>query len=266
MIIFAKLHFLIIYSVNSNNIMHFDVINLKETESTNSYARELIEKQECKEGIVISTLCQTKGKGQGSNKWDSNAGENITATWILKPEFLLPSEQFLISQMGSLAVSDCLFEIGGINTLIKWPNDIYFNLSKIAGILIEHIIEGDSIKYSIIGIGININQQTFSQQLPNPISLRNITNNYFDLKKVLLKLTSNIDKRYEKLRTGQFDTIRIEYLKKILFLNEYRIFLISGEKVEAKVEGVNNDGRLVLSTKENKKLCLAMNEVSYCIA
>lgn len=245
--------------------MYFEVINLNETKSTNLYAQELIAKQDCNEGLVISTLNQTHGKGQGNNKWNSSIGENITASWILKPNFLIPSQQFLINQVVSLAVSDCLFEIEEINTCIKWPNDIYYKLLKIAGILIEHIIEGNQIKYSIIGIGVNINQENFPKDLPNPVSLKNITKKNYNLNDILLKLSENINKRYEYLKARQFDIIKNDYSNRILFIEEYRVFIVKGEKAEAKIIGINDDGRLILSLKNNKKLYFAMNEVSYCI-
>ena len=137
-------------------------------DSTNSQAnRELAD---APHGSVWVADFQTAGRGQRGNKWESKAAENLTFTILLRPAFLHPSQQFLISQIASLGVLRYL-NSKGLEAKIKWPNDIYIGNRKICGMLIENSISADKMSASIVGIGLNLNQREFSSDAPNPTSL-----------------------------------------------------------------------------------------------
>ena len=121
---------------------------------------------------VVSTYNQTAGRGQRGNSWESEPHKNLTFSVLLKPQHIIAREQFYISEIVSVAIVNTLRKyIIDQPIAIKWPNDIYVNDDKICGILIENTLSGYSISQSIAGIGININQQTFLSNAPNPISL-----------------------------------------------------------------------------------------------
>ena len=152
-----------------------DIIWLESTDSTNEEAGRRI--SDLDNLSVLSAVRQTEGRGQRGNSWSSNDGENLTFSIVLKygnGEGFIPeiraADQFAISEAAALAVVDLLASYD-IEAKIKWPNDIYVGNRKICGILIENAIRGSYIANSIIGIGLNVNQQTFDPSLPNPTSM-----------------------------------------------------------------------------------------------
>ena len=145
-----------------------DILWLDIAESSNDEARKAIDSLD--NLSVVAVRCQTKGRGQRTNIWLSEAGENLTFSIVLKDLKILPVEQIAISQITALSVVDYLAR-HGISAKIKLPNDIYVDSKKICGILIEHSIRSNKIMWSIIGIGINVNQTVFPSSLPNPTSI-----------------------------------------------------------------------------------------------
>ena len=151
-----------------------DIIWLERVDSTNDEARRHI--SEIDNLSVVSALEQTKGRGQRGNTWLSLAGENLTFSLIVKDFRIKSNEQAAISQATALSLTKLLGRYG-IEARIKWPNDIYTGDNKICGILIENSLKGVEIEWSIIGIGLNVNQTSFPEHLPNPTSMRLCTGN-----------------------------------------------------------------------------------------
>ena len=158
-------------------------INLKSIDSTNSYASELLRQNAPLEGTMIYTFDQHNGRGQRGNTWYSQPNKNATLSYILYPTFLQIEKQFLLNKITCLAVADLMAEIIGHSkgltqkdkaVQIKWPNDIYVGNKKISGILIENTLRETSIRSSIVGIGININQTDFTDAI-NATSLALLT-------------------------------------------------------------------------------------------
>lgn len=145
-----------------------DIIWLDKAESSNDEARKAIDALD--NLSVVAVRCQTAGRGQGTNSWVSAPGENLTFSVVLKDLDISASEVIAISQITALSVVDFL-KTHGITAKIKLPNDIYVGGRKICGILIENSICSGKLGWSIIGIGININQTVFPSHLPNPTSL-----------------------------------------------------------------------------------------------
>ena len=151
-----------------------DIIWLERVDSTNDEARRHI--SEIDNLSVVSALEQTKGRGQHGNTWLSMPGENLTFSLIVKDFRIKANEQSAISQATALSLTKLLGR-HGIEARIKWPNDIYAGDNKICGILIENSLKGMEIDWSIIGIGLNVNQTSFPEHLPNPTSMRLCTEN-----------------------------------------------------------------------------------------
>jgi BirA family biotin operon repressor/biotin-[acetyl-CoA-carboxylase] ligase len=238
-----------------------NIIHLNQVESTNCFAKEILNSPMAKNWTVIFTNNQTKGKGQRGNTWKSNPNENLAFSIIIETNINV-EKQFYISKIISLALMDYLSDYVD-NVRVKWPNDIYVNDKKIAGILIENIIQGSNVIKSIVGIGININQTTFDSNLPNPISLKQITNKTFILENVLIEILNNIYKYHESLNNYKFvDTI---YNKSLFGLNKILSFKEKDDSIfSAKILGTDESGKIKLETDEKIKF-YNLNEIKFII-
>ena len=162
------------------------IIRYDSLTSTNSFASKLLKYDDPEEGTVIISGYQTNGRGQGTNKWDSEKDINLLFSIILFPELILPYDHNFINIFVSLGICDYL-DLYFPGSKIKKPNDIYYGNDKMAGILIENSIIDDLIKSSIIGIGLNVNQTSFSPDLPNPISQKIGYRSYIRSKRMSVK-------------------------------------------------------------------------------
>ena len=170
------------------------LIELSEIDSTNMYAMEQIHAQKALSGSVYQTDFQTNGKGQHGRIWESHRGENLLCTYVLELNALkqgknwVPSEQLGLSAAVALGAQAFFMEFAGEETKIKKPNDIYWRDRKAGGILIENIVRGTDWTWTVIGIGLNINQTRFSNEAGNPVSLKQITGKDWDIKTMQKKL------------------------------------------------------------------------------
>lgn len=230
--------------------MRFEIkkIWLHETTSTNDYAYGLVNKGMASEGMLIASRFQTKGRGVGNNTWESEGGANLTFSVILSPGFLHPSEQFLLNQCISLAVAGFTDELAGKSSkiCIKWPNDIYAGEGKIAGILIQNIIQGNEIRYCIAGTGININQKKFYSDAPNPVSLWQITDRVFDIDQCLDLISGYIETEYHLLMSGAKSIINERYLSRLYRFNTPAEFIAEGVRFSGCIKGVTSFGQLIV--------------------
>ncbi len=231
--------------LNCNNVIEYD-----EVSSTNEMAEKMLSEEKPAEGTVIVARFQQKGRGTGSNTWESRAGENLLFSMILQPGKIKPEEQFVLNKMVSLAVMETVLSFApGKDITIKWPNDIYAGKKKIAGILTKNIISGDAIKNSIIGIGLNVNQVHFSHELPNPVSLKMLTGKTFDLKEVLHHLCKQMEYFYNMVIQGQFHTLDKLYLENLLHYGKKAKYKAQGKYFWGKICGVSNFGHLQVKEK-----------------
>lgn len=215
--------------------------------STNSYAKELIAKDTNHNlnGSAIFAHQQTEGKGQQGNTWWSTPNESLTFSLILYPEFLLPTQQFLISKITCLALIRWLADIG-IDAKIKWPNDIYVQNKKIAGILIENTIQQNAIKSSIVGIGININQDKFPELLPFANSVKRISTINFSIENCFNDILNHYDFIYLSLLQKKIAAIDLAYLNHLYGINTLLPFSYKGKIVQGTIKNVNVAGQLEL--------------------
>ena len=228
-------------------------IRLDSVDSTNRFAKELLSKTTPSEGTVIRTDKQYAGRGQFGSEWASEDGKNITLSVILYPKFLLAVQQFYLSVAVSLSVLEIIKSlIKDKKVTIKWPNDIYVDQKKIAGILIENTLNGIYLKESVIGIGININQEYFSSKLPNPTSIFLETNQKFDLDKIVLQLSSSLERHYSRLKSNKQKDLMIEYQNNLFRMGELSSFtsMENGEIVQGIIQGVEENGLLLLKIND----------------
>jgi len=212
-------------------------------QSTNSEAMTLIKEKKSEHGLIINTYVQTKGRGQHQNSWLSQDHQNLTFSMILHPQFLTPTEQFQLTIVCSLSIASFLTSLSGKMFHIKWPNDILYQNKKICGILIENIIKGKTIAHSIIGIGLNINQDSF--KIKEAISLSQITKTKYELDLLLDQLTDHMLSNYDRIQSNT-NILKKEYLQQLFQYEEWANYLVKGEIITGKIIGISEVGMLRL--------------------
>lgn len=234
-------------------MIDFKIDKVSETLSTNELLKSLADREPLPEGYTVVAVAQTAGRGQIGASWESQPGQNLTFSVLLRPDFLKADRMFMISKVVSLAIADYLQSTGGIFK-IKWPNDIYHFDSKICGTLIENQLMGDNIVYSIVGIGLNVNQEAFISDAPNPVSMFNIFDKKFDLTEELPKLLQQIGLWYQMLADGWEDKINETYLERLYRRGEQHEFVTSeGERFGGRIETVEPNGRLIVDTDNGQR-------------
>lgn len=241
-----------------------NIIQVKQVESTNIKLKKFIVEDDIPEGFVVVTENQTGGKGQGTNTWESEPGKNLTFSLLLRPDFLNAEDMFLISKVVSLGIIDYLNTIRKCFN-IKWPNDIYYRNKKVGGILIENQIQGNTIKYSVIGIGINVNQEQFVSDAPNPISLKTIFGKELALHECLESIVQQIGIWYDLLADGFIDDINQRYFDHLFRNQDYHDFSANGEVFHACIKSVEPDGQLVLKTPQGALRKFYFKEVAFVL-
>lgn len=209
------------------------LIELVETTSTNTHAMELIRQGGVAEGTVIWALYQSSGRGQQGNTWVAEKGKNLTFSLVIHPTFLAADKQFYLSKVTSLAVLGMLTEYlpaSQYDIQIKWPNDVLVTNHKIAGILIESILRGNSVQSSVIGLGLNVNQGSFEGHKRQATSLKILLNKEFDLKIVLELFCRHFEALYLNLKQGKFERLNKLYLNNLYRYNEFANYK-AGEKI-----------------------------------
>lgn len=241
--------------------------HIKEIPSTNSYLAQLCKDSKAKEFHTVITDNQTEGRGQRGNSWESSPGKNLTFSTVLYPTALEAKEQFYLSMTVAFAVVDALGSYtDGFS--IKWPNDIYWKNKKIAGILIENELEGKYIAQSIIGIGVNVNQEVFLSSAPNPISLYQITGTVFDRQEIFYKILRGIMGGYIFLE-NQYElavaNIRNLYQQKLYRKEGFYPYRDANGVFMAEIQEVESDGHLVLKDEKGYHRRYAFKEVEFIL-
>ncbi len=231
--------------------MTHNIIQLNETHSTNSYLNSLCQEHEISELTTVWAHFQTAGRGQRGNSWESEPNANLLFSFVLYPIFIDARKQFHVSQIVALAIQESLSQYTeGIT--IKWPNDIYWNEKKIAGILIENDLCGHHISRSIAGVGLNINQQAFVSDAPNPISLFQITKQLFNRQEVLEAILDKVATYYELLKQGDTTIIEERYMNALFRKSGYHTYRDTQETFSAQIIDIESSGKLILKdTEEN---------------
>ncbi len=243
--------------------MEWHIVKLQETRSTNTYLDNLDTETRQNEGCVVITHTQSAGRGQRGNTWEAEPGQNLTFSYLLRPKAVAAREQFVLSQAVSLAVVDVLSRYAD-GFSVKWPNDIYYKDSKIAGILIEHHLSGMNISRTIVGIGLNINQQQFLSDAPNPISLRQITGKEYCLEDILNEVLQATAIRYDQC-TENRELLQSNYASALYRKDGFYTYRDANGEFEARIQEVLPEGYLLLIDTDNRVRQYAFKEVAFVI-
>lgn len=245
------------------------IIRLEETDSTNSYLRKLAAADRTQLGTALTIVTaenQTAGRGQGTNTWESEPGQNLIFSILCHPVFVPIAAQFVISEGIALAIRDALASLlpDGATT-IKWPNDIYYADRKICGILIENSLSAGHIRDCIIGIGIDVNQQEFHSDAPNPISLRQILGHDVDREVLLQNIIQRFTANLAELENGNYGTIAARYMNVLYRLHGFHAYQDAEGPFEAAIVEVEDDGHLILRDRNDRIRSYAFKEVSFSL-
>ncbi|MFO7869244.1 MAG: biotin--[acetyl-CoA-carboxylase] ligase [Bacteroidales bacterium] len=230
-----------------------------ELSSTNTCAYALMQHKKTPEYTVIVSENQTHGKGQKNAVWESNPGENLTFSIIVYPDHISANKQFVISECISLAIRNVVAHYCA-EVFIKWPNDIYVGDKKIAGILLEHILSGYTIAGSVIGVGLNCNQTTFSESIPNPVSVKQCIAHTVSVKELLYEVLEEFYVVYSHTKTDPLG-VHATYLQHIYLFNTFSTYKDKDGVFLGKIIDIEQNGVLHIQDEHNQKRTYFFKEV-----
>ena len=242
---------------------------LDTIDSTSTELRRRMSVEELPHGYCISADFQTSGHGQATNRWESEDGKNLLFSLLLRPTVIPAAEQFVITELVTLAIINALQDYIRQKITIKWPNDIYVGDKKLCGILIENALCGSTIDTCIVGIGININQELFVSDAPNPVSLKQLNGRDNDRGEILADIYQNILNYYGYLADNWQNndikqSLHYEYMNNLYRRTGYHNYSTSeGEHFRAEIEDIGPQGHLTLRLESGELRTFAFKEVIF---
>lgn len=260
-----------IHSLFNRKKSHMDdihYIEIDETSSTSDYLKSLLATldgvQEEPRLTVAYADYQTAGRGQGTNRWESERGKNLLFSVLCHPVWVPVQSQFLISEAVAIALHDALAAYtDGIT--VKWPNDIYWHDKKISGTIIENTLHGGHIRDCIIGTGVNVNQTDFHSDAPNPVSLCQITGRETDRMTLLKDIVTRLDACLADLRNGNYGKTASLYTSYLYRGHGFFPFRDKDGEFEAAIVEVEDDGHLILRDRDGIVRSYAFKEIEFII-
>ncbi len=241
----------------------FTIVKLQAINSTNTYLKDCIKQGPIKNATVVVARYQKKGRGQLGSTWESETGKNLTFSLLYRFNSLALSHQFYLSCAVSLALYDCLLPIVKDKLRIKWPNDIMSDNKKLGGILIENTVKSGLITQSVIGVGLNVNQLKFPDNLPNASSLKAICHQEFDLDILLQNILNALADKFQYIENGNFEFLNQSY-HKVLYNRAVLTQFTDGKgKFFGKIKGVNLDGMLMLELENGEAKSFINKSIEY---
>jgi len=229
--------------------------------STNSRAKELAERGEA-EGALVITEKQTKGKGRLARQWHSPSGVNLLFSVLFRPPFSL-DRVFSLTMLVAASLVDAIREMTGLKTLIKWPNDIYCNGKKMAGILTEFSANRGALEYVIVGTGINVNWdlRDMPELQDSATSMMNEAGYPVSRVALLSCVLETLERNYGLLLIGEDDRIRDQWNRHSLVIGRDVLIDPEGEKKRASVTGIDRNGALLIEEEDGRASSIVCGDV-----
>lgn len=221
-------------------------IELEQINSTNSHAMQQIQANLAQHGTAYFAYEQTAGRGQHGKTWQTEPKSNIILSVVVDATKIRTANQFFLSMVAALAVYDLLNNFLSNQVSIKWPNDVYINDSKAAGILIENTLKGNKWQWAVIGIGVNINQTVFDASLTNATSLSLATQKTFNAVELAKQLCMCLEKRLQQLLLNQAENLLVQYNQVLFKRNEVVKLKKNNIAFTCIIENVNAQGKLMV--------------------
>jgi BirA family biotin operon repressor/biotin-[acetyl-CoA-carboxylase] ligase len=227
-------------------------VSLSSVDSTNDQARRAIQAGAALPGMAFFTADQQKGKGQRGKTWEAAKDQSLALSILIKPDFLTVQQQFLLSAIIALGTRAWLATQVPLHQFqIKWPNDLYWNNQKIGGILIENIVtSGGEWNWAIAGVGINLNQEKFPDNLPNPISLFQVNEKKSDPETAAKSLCASLSDFLQTALCNDHQKILEQYQQLLYGRGELCNFSRAGVSFQAIPLGISEQGELLLDRIE----------------
>lgn len=246
--------------------LYMKIIKLNATSSTNSFLKEMTQESVVENFTVVITDKQTSGRGQMQSKWVSEAGKNLTFSVFCTFEDLPIEHQKYLNFTISISVFEVLHELGLPKLAIKWPNDILSDKYKVCGILIENSLRSSMIASSIIGIGLNVNQEIFPSDIGNASSIKNILKREMDLDVLLNLFLNRLKQNIQLLNEKQYSKLEMKYLNVLykknvpsMFKNNQNILFMG------KIIGISSDGKLQIELNDETVQEFGLKEVAFVV-
>lgn len=240
------------------------IIKLSAIDSTNSYLKKLCTNDLPENFTVVVADHQLSGRGQMGNTWESVSGKNLTFSVLVTFSELNISDQFYLSMAVALAVLKVLKQYVKNKLFVKWPNDILADKNKIAGILIENVLGRNSIKYAIIGVGLNVNQEHFSNKLKNVTSLKKIVGESIERDNLLEAIIKSLKHYVQLVEDENFADLKKEYIAALFKYEVPSMFEdSSGNQFLGKIVDISADGRLVVELENEKTRKFNLKEIKF---
>ena len=228
------------------------LVFVPECHSTNLLVAQKVGLGQMVHGQVVIAHYQSAGKGQRGSVWEAQPGKNLTFSIFLKTNSLPLQKAFYLNIISALAIVDMLKEFLNIQAQVKWPNDILVKEKKLGGILVENTIQGKRFSHSIVGIGLNINQEQF--QFPEAISLHLMNPlKIYDLETLLHELLYFFEKRYQQLQRDQFPGLKKDYLDNLMGFLQQKKYMEEGRKFLGTIIDLTEDGKIVVEEEGGTK-------------
>ncbi|PZP48358.1 MAG: biotin--[acetyl-CoA-carboxylase] ligase [Pseudopedobacter saltans] len=231
-------------------------IELREADSTNNYAMAAAKDNDAFHGLAWYTNNQTSGRGQRGHSWSSKPGENLALSVLLDTSAFSLTQQFSIIVLAALSVYDLLRPFGKENLKIKWPNDIYFNDKKAVGILTESVIKGQIWQWTVVGIGINVNQSSFDDFVlsKKATSLFQETGVKMDTRELAQLLCEKLEYRWQQMLQYGSEAQLLEYNHYLFQKGKIVSYKRkTGNILECEIDHVDAAGRLHVLEGENEE-------------
>lgn len=238
--------------MNSPNQV-FEYLHFPELDSTNQFAAQYASKTLPSDGFCVISDYQTAGRGQYGRKWMSERGKNLLATYIFDSSFLAPQNVFYLQFATSIAVWDCLHELGVPDLLIKWPNDLISQNQKICGILIQNILRGSTFQFSLIGVGINVNQTEFPTEI-KACSVKERISKEIPLLYLAENLFHYLYKRMLEIKNNPIESLIAQYENHMYQIHQHAEFMDPNQNIiRGKILGVNPFGMIRLDIQNEER-------------
>lgn len=247
--------------------MYFNKLYVDQVDSTNLEAMRLIREVAVTIPAVIVAGEQLSGRGHGNSSWESEAKKNLCLSLIIKPEFIKASEQFLLTKITSLAVMKLVSKyIPAESIRIKWPNDLYAGDKKMAGMLIQNVVKGHLLDHCIIGVGLNVNQQTFVSDAPNPVSIIHYHAEELNLESLLDEFLHIFSYYYDAAHSKMMQQrLHDAYLKALYRYNEWSDFEKEGSVFRGLITDVDPFGQLLVQLKDGSQRKYGFKEITFVL-
>lgn len=237
---------------------------LDAIDSTNTYLKQISASGDSENWMVVTAEYQTLGRGQQNSLWHSEKGKNLLFSVLINDLDLPAKDQFGISCAVSLAIHSALSAYGLPGLRVKWPNDIMSGSGKLGGILIENSVLGSRIGQSIVGIGLNVNQLEFPEQLGMAVSMRSLVDGEVDRQELLFAILSRMQEQFTRLKLGEWEQIKRDYeslLYRAFELHKFRD--VMGAHFIGRITGITEEGLLLVEREDGSLSPFRFKEIAY---